>query len=136
MSLLQHVWLHQRRFLQLGKCTLEEPSIVTTSLPQGDPAGPLGLLLVLGDAIADISASKINQAVRPTVRALLSAHPGNVGVLGLVWLRIPTRLWLLLKCTISELHLYGQVLILNRSETNPALVGQSYPSFQSESHFL
>ena len=82
VSLLQHVWLQQRRFLQLGKCTLEEPAVVTTSLPQGDPASPLGLLLVLGDAIADISASGINQAtflddrvlVAPTVRALLSAH--------------------------------------------------------------
>ena len=55
-SLLEHVWLDQHRFLQLGRSTLENPTIVRSSLPQGDPISPLGLLLVLGDAIADVSS--------------------------------------------------------------------------------
>ena len=57
LSLLQHVWFQQKRFLQLGRCTLTEPILVQTSLPQGDPVSPLGLLLVLSDAISDISAA-------------------------------------------------------------------------------
>ena len=55
-SLLEHVWLDQHRFLQLGRNTLENPTIVRSSLPQGDPISPLGLLLVLSDAIADVSS--------------------------------------------------------------------------------
>ena len=54
VSLLQHVWLNQTRWLQLGQCTLMEPVQVQTSLPQGDPVSPLGLLLVLSEGIADI----------------------------------------------------------------------------------
>ena len=56
VSLLEQVWLGQRRFLQLGKCTLADAIVVSSSLPQGDPVSPLGLLLVLGDAITEISA--------------------------------------------------------------------------------
>ena len=55
-SLLEHVWLDQHRFLQLGRSTLEIPTIVRSSLPQGDPISPLGLLLVLSDAISDVSS--------------------------------------------------------------------------------
>lgn len=62
VTLLEQTWLCQKRYLQLGKCTLETPAQVSTSLPQGDPVSVLGLLLVLGDAIQNISATGVSQS--------------------------------------------------------------------------
>ena len=61
MPLRKQVWLAQYRYLRLGKCTLPTATIMNSSLPQGDPVSPLGLLLILGDAITDISASNVQQ---------------------------------------------------------------------------
>ena len=56
MSLFEHVWLQQHRWLELGHLVDATPHIVSSSLPQGDPFSPLGLLLVLGDATQEVAA--------------------------------------------------------------------------------
>ena len=82
MSLFEHVWLQQHRWLELGHLTDAAPHIVSSSLPQGDPFSPLGLLLVLGDATQEVASLGVSQSVfmddrvlvAPTVRHLLRAQ--------------------------------------------------------------
>ena len=82
MSLFEHVWLQQHRWLELGHLVDATPHIVSSSLPQGDPFSPLGLLLVLGDATQEVAALGVSQSVfmddrvlvAPTVRQLLRAQ--------------------------------------------------------------
>ena len=47
LEVLRWTWNSQWRWLQMGADTLEEPKFVSTSLPQGCPASPLALLLLL-----------------------------------------------------------------------------------------
>ena len=82
VSLFEHVWLQQHRWLELGHLVDATPHIVSSSLPQGDPFSPLGLLLVLGDATQEVAALGVSQSVfmddrvlvAPTVRQLLRAQ--------------------------------------------------------------
>jgi hypothetical protein len=56
----------------VGKCTLESPAQAHTSLPQGVPVSPLGLLLILGDAVQNISASGVQQSTFLDDRVLVA----------------------------------------------------------------
>ncbi|CAE7232367.1 unnamed protein product [Symbiodinium sp. CCMP2592] len=47
LGILQHTWLGQERWLQLGGVTLAEGQWAGTSLPQGCPAAPMGLTALL-----------------------------------------------------------------------------------------
>eukprot|EP00435_Cladocopium_sp_Y103_P053304 s1078_g17.t1 len=94
ISLFEHVWLQQKRWLELGHLTDATPHLVSSSLPQGDPFSPLGLLLVLNDATQEVAALGVSQSVflddrvlvAPTVRQLLQARR--------LWSRWSTRLGL------------------------------------------
>ena len=50
----EHIWKHQRRFLQYRRCTSTDPAIVENSLPQGDALSVLALLALLSMPTRDI----------------------------------------------------------------------------------
>jgi hypothetical protein len=56
-TILEFVWLHQQRSIELcGRCQGEWQA-VDTALPQGDPFSPLGLTAVLKGPTRDVAAS-------------------------------------------------------------------------------
>ena len=62
LGILKWTWCHQRRWLQLGEEVLPEPEAVDSSLPQGCPASPLALLLLLR-----LPALTVSQLLGPAV---------------------------------------------------------------------
>ena len=81
LGLARHVWCDQRRWLVLGRAVVQRPESVTSSLPQGDPLSPLGLVVALNDAVLDVASLGVGQCVflddrfltAPDVRSLLRA---------------------------------------------------------------
>ena len=47
LSLLRWTWRHQQRWIQVGEAVSAAPELVESSLPQGCPASPMALLLLL-----------------------------------------------------------------------------------------
>ena len=52
ISLLEHVWLNQQRYLQIGSSFSDRPS-----------ASPLALIMILKDAVTDVSSLPGDQSV-------------------------------------------------------------------------
>ena len=82
LGLARHVWCDQRRWLVLGRAVVQRPELVASSLPQGDPLSPLGLVVALNDAVLDVASLGVGQCVflddrfltAPDIRSLFRAR--------------------------------------------------------------
>ena len=64
LSLLAQIWTGQERWLELGHLCDAKSSFVDSSMLQGDPLSPLGLILVMADAVQEVQQSAgISQSV-------------------------------------------------------------------------
>ena len=89
-QLLQHAWTSQTRFLQYCSETLPTPSVVRSSLPQGDVFSMLGMTALLIPIVKESNISTLTQPSHSTlttealrVPTLLSCYlSGRFGTTG------------------------------------------------------
>lgn len=73
LSLLRQVWCGQRRWMELGHLSAGNAEAVSTSMPQGDPLSPLGLIVTLAEAVQSVSNAGYTQSVFLDDRLLVAA---------------------------------------------------------------
>ena len=81
LSLLRQIWGNQNRWMELGHLSAGGAQTVSSSMLQGDPLSPLGLVVVLAEATASVSHAGHIQSVflddrllvAPTIKSLLRA---------------------------------------------------------------
>ena len=115
--MLEHVWLHQQRFIQLGQAMQASPHLVGASLPQGDPMSPLGLTLMLADAVRDVSRLGVKQSVFLDDRVLVSKEVNQLIRAKALWIRWTQRLGLhenLGKIKVLVQDMYQRLAFLRR----------------------
>eukprot|EP00438_Fugacium_kawagutii_P007004 Skav208849 [mRNA] locus=scaffold1839:65559:76580:+ [translate_table: standard] len=72
ISLLRHTWPGQKRWMELGHLSCAEHVQVDSSMPQGDPLSPLGLIVSLAEATQAVSSTGIRQSVFLDDRVLVA----------------------------------------------------------------
>ena len=73
LSLLRQIWCGQRRWMELGHLSAGNAEAVSTSMPQGDPLSPLGLIVTLAEAVQSVSNAGYTQSVFLDDRLLVAA---------------------------------------------------------------
>ena len=98
---LQHfslVWSKQRRWLQVGRFLAGTPTTVTSSVPQGDPMGPLAFVLTLAEAAASFREERLEAAAEQALfiddRSLIVHSPRDAVCAIAHWSRWSARLGL------------------------------------------
>ena len=79
LTLFRHAWCGQQRWLELGHLCMDSPVPVGSSMPQGDPASPLGLIVVLSQAVQAVENEvNIKQSVFLDDRILIGSSVQQV----------------------------------------------------------
>lgn len=94
LTLLQHMWQGQLRWLELGHLSAKQPFQVSSSMPQGDPVSPMGLILVLADAAAALDHAGVKQSVFLDDRVLVAPDVRQILRGKNLWLHWSRRLGL------------------------------------------
>ena len=88
VSLLRWTWKAQHRWLQIGSDVLGLPELVTTSLPQGCPASPVALLLLLRVPALEVQRELGDRAVQSIFvddRSLVLDTAGEAHRASILW---------------------------------------------------